>query len=252
MAWRQPGDKPLSVPMMVSILTQICVTRPQWVNSVSSKAVWFHTYNTIYHILGQQFDRVRVPGRTAHMTINWTRHPCTELRRSSIECHEWLSRYLLYLNKCHIATYDFFYLSMHRFYDKIFSSNMIIYTSYDNNKNEQKTKKGIQQFLTFGDPCNSFLSQILRVLTNALFTSLASRILRGAYARTISTYVFFKIYQYALFPMWSLLGHFVNQTECTNLIPSSWNDGCYQMCDWSILCIVLYWTSPRFCYHCCW
>ena len=32
MAWRRPGDKPLSEPMMVRILTHICVTRLQWVN----------------------------------------------------------------------------------------------------------------------------------------------------------------------------------------------------------------------------
>ena len=32
MAWRRPGDKPLSKPMMVSVLTHICVTRPQWIN----------------------------------------------------------------------------------------------------------------------------------------------------------------------------------------------------------------------------
>ena len=32
MAWRRPGDKPLSEPMMVNLLTHICVTRPQWVN----------------------------------------------------------------------------------------------------------------------------------------------------------------------------------------------------------------------------
>ena len=31
MAWRRPGDKPLSEPMVVSLLTHICVTRPQWV-----------------------------------------------------------------------------------------------------------------------------------------------------------------------------------------------------------------------------
>ena len=31
MAWRRLGDKPLSEPMMVSSLTHICVTRPQWV-----------------------------------------------------------------------------------------------------------------------------------------------------------------------------------------------------------------------------
>ena len=29
MAWRRPGDKPLSEPVLVSLLTHICVTRPQ-------------------------------------------------------------------------------------------------------------------------------------------------------------------------------------------------------------------------------
>ena len=33
MAWRRSGDKPLSEPMVVSLLTHICVTRPQWDNS---------------------------------------------------------------------------------------------------------------------------------------------------------------------------------------------------------------------------
>ena len=31
-AWRRPGDKPLSEPMMVSLLANICVTRLQWIN----------------------------------------------------------------------------------------------------------------------------------------------------------------------------------------------------------------------------
>ena len=31
MAWRRPGDKPLSAPMMVRLPTHTCVTRPQWV-----------------------------------------------------------------------------------------------------------------------------------------------------------------------------------------------------------------------------
>ena len=30
MAWRRPGDKPLSEPTKVNSLTHICVTRPQW------------------------------------------------------------------------------------------------------------------------------------------------------------------------------------------------------------------------------
>ena len=33
MAWCRPGNKPLSEPMMVSLPTHICVTRPQWVNT---------------------------------------------------------------------------------------------------------------------------------------------------------------------------------------------------------------------------
>ena len=36
MAWRRSGDKPLSEPMMVSLLTHICVTRPQWVKNIYS------------------------------------------------------------------------------------------------------------------------------------------------------------------------------------------------------------------------
>ena len=35
MAWHRPGDKPLSEPMMVLLLTHICVTRPQWVKFLS-------------------------------------------------------------------------------------------------------------------------------------------------------------------------------------------------------------------------
>ena len=35
MAWRRPGDKPLSEPMMVRLMVHICVTLPQWVKAVS-------------------------------------------------------------------------------------------------------------------------------------------------------------------------------------------------------------------------
>ena len=33
MAWRRSGDKPLSEPMMVNLLTHVWVTQPQWVNT---------------------------------------------------------------------------------------------------------------------------------------------------------------------------------------------------------------------------
>ena len=52
MAWRRPGDKPLSEPLMVSLPTHICVARPQWVkdhsryNSISvyaiSRCLWYY------------------------------------------------------------------------------------------------------------------------------------------------------------------------------------------------------------------
>ena len=35
MVWRRPGDKQLSEPMMVSLLTHIFVAWPQWVNQVN-------------------------------------------------------------------------------------------------------------------------------------------------------------------------------------------------------------------------
>ena len=38
MAWCRPGDKPLSEAMMVNLLTNICVTRPQWVKA------WWRIY----------------------------------------------------------------------------------------------------------------------------------------------------------------------------------------------------------------
>ena len=37
MAWRRSGNTPLSEPMMVSLLTHLCVTRPQWVKSDQNK-----------------------------------------------------------------------------------------------------------------------------------------------------------------------------------------------------------------------
>ena len=40
MAWRCPGDKPLSEPMMVNLLTNICVTQPQCVNSLAPMEMW--------------------------------------------------------------------------------------------------------------------------------------------------------------------------------------------------------------------
>ena len=41
-AWRRSGDKPLTEPIVVSLLTHICVTRPQWINN----NIYEHCYVT--------------------------------------------------------------------------------------------------------------------------------------------------------------------------------------------------------------
>ena len=53
MAWCRSGDKPWSEPMMVNLLTHICVTRPQWVNNVtifqSTELMFIRQGNRIYY-----------------------------------------------------------------------------------------------------------------------------------------------------------------------------------------------------------
>ena len=52
MAWCPPGDKPLSEPMMIILLTHICVTGPQWVKDccpctckkLNSNQCYFNSY----------------------------------------------------------------------------------------------------------------------------------------------------------------------------------------------------------------
>ena len=42
MAWRRPGDKPLSEQMMVVLPTHMCVTRPQWVTMLFDEQLAGH------------------------------------------------------------------------------------------------------------------------------------------------------------------------------------------------------------------
>ena len=68
MAWRRPGDKSLSEPMMVNLQTHICVTRPQWVNSLRLEDMnhnwfryWLVAYSTPNNYLNQWW-----------LIVNWT------------------------------------------------------------------------------------------------------------------------------------------------------------------------------------
>ena len=67
LAWRRSGDKPLSEPMMVSLLMYICVTRPQWVNKRSHW--WFPTnLSEIFHP-----EHLKLILQTHYISfVNWT------------------------------------------------------------------------------------------------------------------------------------------------------------------------------------
>ena len=80
MDWCRPGDKPLSEPMMVSLLTHICVTRPQWVNGV-----WHHLILKVIQKYMQPqnsvwFGRYLFP----HTNVMWTKmiHPLLSVMSS--------------------------------------------------------------------------------------------------------------------------------------------------------------------------
>ena len=52
MAWRRRGDKPLSEPMIVSLSTHICVTRPQWVKlQLMIKMRVYMWLETVHHTI---------------------------------------------------------------------------------------------------------------------------------------------------------------------------------------------------------
>ena len=42
MAWHQPGDKPLTEPMVVRLLKHICVTQPQWFKQEITTFSWLY------------------------------------------------------------------------------------------------------------------------------------------------------------------------------------------------------------------
>ena len=56
MAWRRPGDKPLSETMLASLMTHICVTQPQWVNR---SHLWL-SFEVLLETVGNVCDNLSV------------------------------------------------------------------------------------------------------------------------------------------------------------------------------------------------
>ena len=70
MAWRRLGDKPLSEPMMVSLLTHICVTRPQWVNQSYFIFYLFSVRHGLIQANPVNFKTLRLRQNGRHFTHN--------------------------------------------------------------------------------------------------------------------------------------------------------------------------------------
>ena len=88
MTRRRPGDNPLSEPMMVSLPTHICVTRPQWVK------IWFICY---------------IRDHSGYGFSQWG---------TTLQCNvvsHWLSPYLewsLYISQCRASCNIVLYLTL--------------------------------------------------------------------------------------------------------------------------------------------
>ena len=67
MAWRRPGGKPLSEAMVFSLLTHICVTRPQWVNKNWCKYEYFPSRTCIWNATCQPTLQLRKINRVENI-----------------------------------------------------------------------------------------------------------------------------------------------------------------------------------------
>ena len=63
MGWRRLGDKPLSEPMVISLPTHICVTRPQWIKiRIMCVAEWKSAHDFCAWLLQPKVWRLDVKG----------------------------------------------------------------------------------------------------------------------------------------------------------------------------------------------
>ena len=85
-AWRRPGNKPLPEPLMDSLPTHICVTRPQWVKQLQISIVfviiavqwWCSLYTnskywieSVYFLKINLWDHTKVRKVCAPSVSNW-------------------------------------------------------------------------------------------------------------------------------------------------------------------------------------
>ena len=101
MAWRRPGDKPLSEPMMVRLLTHICVTRPQWVLTKRTKKVHW-PWKVILGYRSENLQDTKVNSQVNILITSWE-HPldwfATKMRIKILICRYFLRRMHNFIEK---------------------------------------------------------------------------------------------------------------------------------------------------------
>ena len=84
-AWCRLGDKPLSGPLMVRLLTRICVTRLRWVKKHTKQSGWNFASNIFKHILWEKKSLLQ-RGKSALVQVmawHWTGFkPLSELLKT--------------------------------------------------------------------------------------------------------------------------------------------------------------------------
>ena len=112
MAWCRPGDKPLSEPMMVSLLTHICVARPLWVNSLPQMANIHVTWPKVYPIVHATSYPTHSPFIPSESTLPF-------LRYSNFNNLPWIYKVKVmgevkvWSHNVSLASYRFTFLSFH-------------------------------------------------------------------------------------------------------------------------------------------
>ena len=102
MAWRRPGDKSLSEPMMVS-LTHICVTRPQWIKT-TMEVVCYFAFNTSDKIneFSSDHRQAWIKGWMLYLTQAWVYSNENLLSLIVSLCDYFTSDKSMIMRSCHI------------------------------------------------------------------------------------------------------------------------------------------------------
>ena len=73
-AWRQPGDKPLSEPIMFRLLMHICVTRPHWDTSLAPGRCQCNRKLVIFTFI----SRIDILGISCEIALTWLAQDLTD------------------------------------------------------------------------------------------------------------------------------------------------------------------------------